>query len=216
MPIKLIGYSSDDLPGEAMRFGKPVKSRHDRIQEFDDRIKQGLGKDYSKHIENTHWFKEPEPGIIYFVYKVNGELRYYVREQAILTLKGLFGKNVSKQGIYYQGSDVKYVSGQNKKFIKSNTCCYCEVELTETRPPSLAIPTTQTKEHLFPRHAGGKNGGNNIRLACFECNQQKGGLMLHSYIQLLNMEMLDKSGPDLIKLQTKIKNANFIAKQIES
>jgi len=93
------------------------------------------------------------------------------------------------------------------KYVNINSddpykCCYCEITLT---------PNNYTREHVIPKHRGGRI----IKPCCKKCNFEKGGLMLHSYIQLLNSKLLDYKGELLIELQTKIKNANRLAKEIE-
>lgn len=86
---------------------------------------------------------------------------------------------------------------------KGYKCCYCEIELT---------PENYTREHVIPKRVGGKI----IRPCCKDCNSEKGGLMLKSYIQLLNFKLLEEKGHPFIILQTKIKNANKIDEEIES
>lgn len=102
------------------------------------------------------------------------------------------------------GNSLKY-----KKNILDGefNCCYCEISLTKKN---------FTREHLLPRDRGGKNYKENIRPCCSKCNNEKGNLMLHTYIQMLNLQMLDVTGQDLIKLQTKIANANRLAKELEN
>jgi hypothetical protein len=72
-----------------------------------------------------------------------------------------------------------------------------------------------TREHLIPKDRGGTNHNCNLRECCFSCNNEKDNLMLHSYIQLLNYQLSEKTGDELLKLQIKIKNANKLAKELE-
>ena len=88
--------------------------------------------------------------------------------------------------------------GRTGKFKQGMKCCYCEIPLTEK---------TFTKEHVVPKRVG----GNILMECCYDCNNEKGGLMIHSYIQLLCYK--ECSGVDFEINQTKIKNANEIAKK---
>lgn len=48
-------------------------------------------------------------------------------------------------------------------------CCYCHRNLPESK---------LTLEHLKPRSRGGSNSLENLRLACFECNNGRGDSLL--------------------------------------
>lgn len=89
------------------------------------------------------------------------------------------------------------------------TCCYCNIELTKEN---------YTREHIIPKDRGGKDSASNLLPCCFECNNEKDNLMLHSYIQLLNYKMADvkENSEDYITLQVKIINANNIAASLSS
>lgn len=94
---------------------------------------------------------------------------------------------------------------KNKPAISTGEkCCYCERGLTTKN---------RTREHVIPRHKGGKI----IKIACKYCNQEKGGLMLNSYIQLLELKLSntkeDTNRHSVLKI--KIRNANIIAKEID-
>lgn len=204
--IKLIGYSSDDLPISAMRFGKLVKSKKQRREE-------------RKPLEFDEWF----------VYLNDNEKVYFKTNQDIPYLKTLhkevkfLGIGRPNQPIHRPAFPTKYITENlkeavfgtepksfDKKIIPNQymgLCCYCETPLNKG--------INYTKEHIVPINRGGK-GGKNIKPCCYSCNQEKGGLMLHSYIQMLNLQMLDVKGDELIKLQTKIKNANILAKDLEN
>lgn len=102
-----------------------------------------------------------------------------------------------------QYSVVKGSHVQVKKKDFGLSCCYCECILTGEN---------YTREHVIPRRVGGKI----IKPCCRDCNQEKGGLMLKSYIQLLNLKLMESSGYSLRILQTKIKNANLLAIEIKN
>lgn len=185
--MRLVGYSSDDLM-TGFKFQTKKEARLKR--------------------RKMEWVEYPKNGVIYHVYKVNGVLRYYLYEQSLLTLKKLHGKNTSKQGICYNIDGLSYTKKVKEVThkVRGPKCCYCEVPLTIRDNKS---PNAYTQDHIIPRH----KGGNIKKPCCYGCNQEKGGLMLHSYIQLLNLQMADaKPGtPEYLKLQTKITNANKIA-----
>lgn len=48
---------------------------------------------------------------------------------------------------------------------KTAPCCYCGITLTHG---------TATLEHVKPKALGGSNSLDNLALACFACNQEKG------------------------------------------
>lgn len=57
-------------------------------------------------------------------------------------------------------------------------CAYCKafVYPVGEGPHGIQLPEghqhTATKDHLTPKHAGGKDALTNIVLACYECNQR--------------------------------------------
>lgn len=53
--------------------------------------------------------------------------------------------------------------------LRDPHCFYCRAKLTQA---------TGTMDHLIPRHRGGSNRSENLRLACSRCNQQKGHHLL--------------------------------------
>jgi 5-methylcytosine-specific restriction endonuclease McrA len=87
-------------------------------------------------------------------------------------------------------------------------CCYCEID--------LYYALNYTRDHIIPKSKGGKGNKLNLKKCCSHCNSEKGNLMLATYIHMLNLQMLNVTGQDLIKLQTKIKNANLLAKELEN
>jgi hypothetical protein len=165
----------------------------------------------------------------YFVYSVRGEKQYYkiykewdadvVKQYDIkfLGIAALPGKAIND----YQSNGQKNKTTTRVKRNKipaidrpdEKHCVYCGIELTAR---STLLPTASTIEHIKPLIRGGTDDKSNLRNACLECNNEKGGLMLHSYIQLLNLKLLEVTGPELVKLQTKISNANKIAKELEN
>lgn len=151
-----------------------------------------------------------------YVYKVNGIMRYYEVEKPISLFNSFNRHKIEYIGIVFSipAKEVKLqpkTSGKLpfKKDIKPGffICCYCETPLTMEN---------YTKEHLIPKVRGGRDTKENLKPCCVDCNTEKGGLMLHSYIQLLNLKLLDYKGELLIRLQTKIANANRLAKEIEN
>lgn len=90
--------------------------------------------------------------------------------------------------------------GRTGKFKEGMKCCYCEIQLTEK---------TFTKEHIVPKRVG----GNILMECCYECNNEKGGLLIHSYIQFLCYKDTSNEYNGFETNQTKIKNANEIAKK---
>ena len=168
----------------------------------------------------------------YFVYLVRGEKQYY-------KIYKEWDEDVVKQyDIKYLGiaslPDKVYWDTKNGTVKKSTTtttkvkrtkipeisrpdnkhCCYCAVLLTSKYEPS---PTAMTIEHIVPLGRGGTNDKRNLKNACYQCNHEKGDLLLHSYIQMLNLKFAEtKTGsPEYNKLQTKIINANEIAKSLK-
>lgn len=100
-----------------------------------------------------------------------------------------------------------------KELIKKNlidgmfNCCYCNISLTKDN---------YAREHIIPVSRGGSNELYNLKPCCYDCNYEKGNLMLHSYIQLLCLNQAEmKPGTDEYKItQTKIINANKLAIEI--
>ena len=140
--------------------------------------------------------------ILWHKYSFNGQVRYYKIPITILPnwTKVIYHGEVLKR--FNGNPDLDVMKGDKKD--KSGKCCYCEIKLTEKN---------YTREHVIPKRVGGKI----IKPCCNLCNTEKGGLMLHHYIMVLNQLALD-SKPNTeayLRLQTKIKNANRIAIEIE-
>ncbi len=213
--VKLVGYSSDDLMTERvfkngqstnkMLFGRHIKTKAQRLQEKRDKI-------FSKQepLELDEWF----------VYLVDGEKWYYKVAQDLNILKmhheaqflgiGRPNQPIHKENPHKEIVNKKVDIKENKSY-KIKKCCYCEVELTPRI--GLAVSSTdRTRDHIIPKHKGGKI----IKDCCFGCNQEKGGLMLHSYIQLLclNQAEMKPGSEEYLLTQTKIVNANKIAIEI--
>ncbi len=55
-------------------------------------------------------------------------------------------------------------------------CCYCGVLMTPATNPKAAIATTETVEHLRRRSDGGTDRKDNLALACYDCNTNRGGM----------------------------------------
>lgn len=47
-------------------------------------------------------------------------------------------------------------------------CFYCKVEFTDELPPTI--------DHVTPKSLGGSDGLYNLVLACYTCNEDKGGV----------------------------------------
>lgn len=166
------------------------------------------------------------------VYKVNGIKQYYRIRKDISDFKphtDVIYLGIAQEPIEQIGSSTWYLERQAKKnnqkqgvskyhkdyvptlkkpiinrlFDGDVLCCYCETYLT---------PQNRTKEHVIPKRVGGKI----IKPCCRNCNEEKGGLMLHSYIQLLNLQLSDAKPNEIQRIQTKIKNANNIAIELEN
>jgi hypothetical protein len=74
-------------------------------------------------------------------------------------------------------------------------CCYCETWLDEKN---------YSKEHVVPRHAGGKI----IKPCCKSCNREKGGLLLNEYLSKLSVRLSNMEATNIWyrHIQTKIIN----------
>jgi len=214
-------YHKYDFSGE-------VRYYRNRLTLIDINIVKYLGADYKPKFD--HWFiPPPDSQLEWFVFFVDGEKRYYQtwpKDKLELHEKFLgLGRPGDKKIVYTYGKALKPKSEKssnsipNPVNIKSKwvrnvngelvppTCCYCAIELNGL---------TYTRDHIVPRIKGGKDTKGNLRPCCYECNQEKGGLMLHSYIQMLNLlQGEEKPGTERYnKLQTKIINANEIAKSL--
>lgn len=62
---------------------------------------------------------------------------------------------------------------------QAGRCFYCQL----TMDFSLAQPHPRapTRDHLTPRSRGGKNTRDNVVLACYLCNHQKGDMTLDEF-----------------------------------
>lgn len=61
-------------------------------------------------------------------------------------------------------------------------CFYCGVVLVFT--PSNA-PNRLTKDHIYPKVRGGKNGKNNMVWSCRQCNELKGHMILGAFRRVI-------------------------------
>jgi len=138
----------------------------------------------------------------FHIYFVHGERWYYKVKQDITLLNKTHNAEYLGTGTSGFKSDIKKAKSSGPR------CVYCEIPLI--KEPNLS--NSFTRDHIIPRSRGGKI----TRPCCRACNLEKGSLMLHSYIQLLNSYIGDYKGELFIKLQTKIKNANNLAKEIEN
>lgn len=186
-------------------------------------------------------FEYKQPLYLYFV---DGEPRYY-NVQKSLTDFDLIGRKVEYQGIKFglpksKPTPVKTVHeiikykkevvartsisrtirkqrvhvDEVKPMLRKNisdgehSCCYCGLSLEQKN---------YTLDHIIPIVRGGTNEAKNLRPCCEACNAEKGGLMLHSYIQLLclNQSEMKTGSKEYLLTQTKIINANEIAKSLD-
>lgn len=65
----------------------------------------------------------------------------------------------------------KLQKGRRLSF-QGHACFYCKKGITRT---------SSTLDHLLPLSRGGKSEGENIVVACLECNQEKGEMTLEEY-----------------------------------
>lgn len=210
------------------RLGKPIKSKKQKREERAN----GL---FSKvePLELDEWF----------VYSVDGEKWYYKHAQDLNVLKmhhvaeflgigrpnGPIKKEIKRDtgdGLGFEGPIYKIITpvfnktkniikvtkptqSQVAKFTKwhGTFCCYCEIALR---------PETFTRDHIIPRSKGG-GAGKNLKPCCKVCNTEKADLLLREYIVFLNILFVNAStGTPYYKLlQTKIRNANEIAKSLD-
>lgn len=224
--FKLIGYSSDDLEIDvhmviynnnmnSNRFGKPIKNKKQVRQEKREKV-------FTK--------EEPKYSEEWFVYLVDGEKWYYKAAQDLNVLRmhhkaeflGIgrpnqpVTKNMFDPYIPQSKSVVKKTKAtiniKKQQRFALDYCCYCECKLTK-RYGLTCSDTDKTRDHVIPKSKGGKI----LKDCCYACNQEKGSLMLHSYIQMLCLLQNDmKPGSkEYLLTQTKIDNANKIAKEID-
>lgn len=213
--IRIIGYSADDEPiREIKKFVQKTKAEN-RKQKQDRLFTK------SEPLDLDEWF----------VYLVDGEKWYYKVAQDDTFFK--FHPNAMFLGIARPNSPIHRNGLQShiieskrtdNKVIKKQVelspmdgkkCCYCEVQLTHVPKHNTLLkmpPTTRTMDHVIPKHRGGKI----LKHCCYACNQEKGGLMLHSYIQMLCLLQNDQKpgSKEYLLTQTKIDNANKIAIEI--
>jgi len=203
--MKLVGYSSDDVYQAKEDYYKEVAQKRTTLKEkFIELANQ------DRKIRNS---EEPGCDKESHVYLLCGEKRYY---RVFIPTNLFFGYGeveylgIAQEPDIYQRNPIEYsikkppktkrnnstVVHSKKATVKEGYCCYCEIPLSEKN---------FTKEHVIPKRVGGKI----IKPCCKDCNAEKGGLMLNSYIVFLNS--LDYS----VRNQIKIKNANKLAKWIE-
>lgn len=71
-------------------------------------------------------------------------------------------------------------------------CCYCLVALTPPRKPEQKqLATSETIEHLRRKQDGGSNRRDNIALACYRCNVERGGVDWFTYTTYRRGELWD-------------------------
>lgn len=68
---------------------------------------------------------------------------------------------------------------RREKYALQNGCCHwCGFEMSMAARPGLPVPTYATFEHLVPAKDGGTGRQENLKLACWLCNQLRGVLYL--------------------------------------
>lgn len=201
------GYTVDDFIRDTEHYNKPAKELISPDLFIFPKNKKQIRVENRDKLYTDKSLELDE----YFVYRVDGDKRFYKVYQKIDDL------------LKYH-ADVKYLGiGRPKEPINTSKrqcptigkianfegyfCCYCRIQLYQGN---------YTREHLVPKSRGGTNSVKNLRPCCRDCNTEKGNFMLHTYIQLLNLKLNDYTGAELVKLQIKIRNANFLAKEIES
>lgn len=207
--IRIIGYSADDEPiREIKKFVQKTKAENRKANQ--DKL-------FTKtpSLESTEWF----------VYLVDGEKWYYkvLQDRSFFEFHvgakflGIARPNQPVHRTIYDKSELPKPIIKPENFIlspkNSHKCCYCNVYLTSPKNNLIKMPpTTRTMDHVIPKHRGGKI----LKPCCYACNQEKGGLMLHSYIQMLCLLQNDQKpgSKEYLLTQTKIDNANKIAIEI--
>lgn len=74
---------------------------------------------------------------------------------------------------------------------QGNRCCYCGVVMVISQKTVNRPPNAETLEHLRRLADGGTNSRDNIALACFRCNTERGGLDWLSYTTYRRGEFYD-------------------------
>lgn len=198
--LTIVGYNSDSPyleAKESFRHQELMKSK-----EINNRKKQ------KRKLEENHRAKNPFNQEC-FVYLVRGEKVYYRIYRELDEFAG-YGT------VHFLGVAMEVGLGKSPKIknipttiFKSQSryigyrCCYCEDVLTKDNA---------TREHVIPKH----KGGNIIKPCCRHCNSEKGGFMLHTYIDMLNLTLpeYENGTQEFKRLQLKIKNTNRIAKEL--
>ncbi len=81
------------------------------------------------------------------------------------------------------------------------SCFYCGQEM------SRALSHDATRDHLRPKHSGGRNILHNLVLACGKCNRDKGGKPLSEYHQQKSSEYLTALDEHLTRCVQALMNA---------
>jgi len=199
--MKIIGYDSDSV------YQNPNEQRNasSRLTKVIDKIQ--AEKKHRKETDDRECH----------VYKVDGEKKYFRIYRELHEIKGFdviylgigleppisVKNNKPKKVKPYRGNGMKTEKVVSSYYKGGMTCCYCNTMLT---------PDNCTREHVVPKRVGGKI----ILPCCQECNTEKGGLMLHSYIQFLCYKVFEDYQIVAFNInQIKIKNANEIAKRYD-
>ena len=96
----------------------------------------------------------------HIVWKNRHNPNHSINKPRIITQFGLNkGKVVSK-------GKVKRISNESILERDDHQCQYCGKSLTLK---------TMTRDHVFPKHKGGRAKDDNVVAACLDCNQKKGG-----------------------------------------
>lgn len=71
-----------------------------------------------------------------------------------------------------------------------NKCCYCERPLGADHSGNAPQPDSATLEHLLRQADGGKSNHDNLAVACFDCNVNRGNLDWLTYKSLRMGELV--------------------------
>lgn len=237
--VKLVGYSSDGLEAKWHLYIFPHNEKRyyaKGLTFYDQKIVRYVG--LMPKPNKSHWdINNSDDCIIKQIKKIQDAYGKGIPQSQSVLRKPSWAKLDNGDGKGFEG-DIKPLSqvidprliifkkhaNKNESVplkIKSKAlsdnrwlnkkCCYCNIWLT---------PENCSREHIVPSHAIKAKTHtpvkNNIRPCCKDCNTEKGGMMLNVYIQYLNFcQWKSTVGSNEYKLlQTKIINANEIAKEI--
>lgn len=158
------------------------------IKQLQDQYKSNLKLKQSKEEQEIFIRKNSSERIahVYLFYKT--EKKYFRVYRDLNEFRGYgevlyLGLGIEPKNYVYKGKGANKLKNKrssskiNSYFKSGMRCCYCDEILNEN---------TCTREHVIPKHAGGKI----IYPCCKHCNSEKGGLFLDGYIRLLKSKHL--------------------------